>query len=219
MKKILLIIISGILFSHLIAQEFLGFGIRMISRKMCTVQIDTVYSGSAADYSGLRKGDCLIKINNKKFNDFDKVTEFFQSQMDSKRFDFEILRNGKLKKITIDIPDDKVFIGLLLKKVPQGVLVEEVLPNSPAYSAGIKANSIITKINDKFAYSPRIISKEINRVGYGKNVKISLIDNDKPMNINVLLYYWKIPSEYKLQDESEFINDMKQIIYMIEGKK
>lgn len=61
-----------------------------------------------------------------------------------------------------------------------GVIVVDVMPDSPADEAGLKHGDVITHVNGKLVEDEEELSEDINKVGAGKQVKLTVIrDGDK----------------------------------------
>src|SRR5579864_8282548 len=69
-------------------------------------------------------------------------------------------------------------------KEGQGVVVTEVVPDSPASQAGIQAKDILLKLNDKALHGSDEVDKIFKSAG-DKNVTVALIRAGKPMSLEV----------------------------------
>ena len=69
----------------------------------------------------------------------------------------------------------------------RGAFVSEVLPNSAAQKAGIKAGDIITSINDKDITSFAELRVKVGTTPPGQQVKIGLLREGKPVTVTVTL--------------------------------
>lgn len=101
-------------------------------------------------------------------------------------------------------------IGLQITKSDDGILVLQVLPNSPAFKAGIKIGDILTKVNneDITTYNiPDIVNKITNSTDH--KVKVSLIRDEKVLDFSLTVETVEIPSI-----TSEIIDDEIGYIYI-----
>jgi serine protease Do len=71
-------------------------------------------------------------------------------------------------------------------KEGQGVLINEVYEDDPAYAAGIKPGDIILMVEDQPVDSPNQLSRLVARVGPGEKAKILVLRDGKEMIILVL---------------------------------
>jgi S1-C subfamily serine protease len=85
------------------------------------------------------------------------------------------------------MPEGGFRVGLVLSDSEEGsgVLVERVVPNSPADKAGIKKGDRIQKIDGVEVSTPRDIRTFFRDLEDSKVVSFELIRDGKPMNINV----------------------------------
>ena len=68
-----------------------------------------------------------------------------------------------------------------------GVIVEEVIENSPAYKAGIKSGDIIISVNDKNIYSYEEVNNLIYSIRTHGIVKIKILRDKSTQFIDVNL--------------------------------
>ncbi len=66
-------------------------------------------------------------------------------------------------------------------KEGEGVLINEVYEDDPAYAAGIKPGDIILTVDDEPVDSPNQLSRLVARVGPGENAKIRVLRDGKEM--------------------------------------
>jgi len=69
----------------------------------------------------------------------------------------------------------------------RGAFVNEVLPDSAAAKAGIKAGDVLISLQDKPLSSFAELRAKVSTAGPGITVKIGLLRNGKPMDVNVTL--------------------------------
>ena len=71
--------------------------------------------------------------------------------------------------------------------VQRGAFVSEVLPNSGSAKAGIKSGDVIVSLNDKPLSSFAELRSRIATTEPGAKVKLGLIRDGKPLNVEVTL--------------------------------
>ena len=95
----------------------------------------------------------------------------------------------------------RAWLGVSLKPVPralsrqlsgvipdkQGVLIQSVMPGSPADKAGLKAYDVILKLGDQQIYSAQQLLGLITSKKPGSQVALNVVRNGKQQNINVTL--------------------------------
>jgi S1-C subfamily serine protease len=71
--------------------------------------------------------------------------------------------------------------------IPDGVLIREVLPNSPANIAGLQADMIIKSVNRKKVSNPAEFYREMEKANGPTALTISTLDEDRedPVTINI----------------------------------
>ena len=68
-----------------------------------------------------------------------------------------------------------------------GVIVVDVMPDSPADEAGIRHGDVITHVNGKLVDDEEELSDDLNQLGAGKPVKLAVIRDGKKQEIKAEL--------------------------------
>lgn len=132
--------------------------------------INAVEMDSPADNGGIEPGDVIVKLNGQEIIDADDLPHLVGMLAPDTSAKIEVIRQGKRKvlKVTIgalDGEESKIAqakknnsdrLGLTVKSVSEdqlrelrlrgGVLVTEVLANSPSAEAGIKSGDILVQL-------------------------------------------------------------------------
>lgn len=132
--------------------------------------INTVEIDSPADKGGIEPGDVIVKLNGQEIIDADDLPHLIGMLAPDTQSKIEVIRQGKRKvlKVTIGALDgdesniaqaeknNSDRLGLTVKTVSEdqlralklrgGILVVEVLPDSPSAVAGIKAGDILVQL-------------------------------------------------------------------------
>lgn len=82
----------------------------------------------------------------------------------------------------------------LLNEVAEGAYIQEVVANSPAEKAGIKAGDIITKIDNQKVDSDSKISEVIQSKKIGESISISVYSDGQEKNLTVTLAGYPQPT-------------------------
>ncbi len=100
----------------------------------------------------------------------------------------DIITKGKVIRgwLGVYIQNINPEIAKALKlNTAQGVIVSKVQPNSPAEKAGLKAEDVIVKYDDRQVNTAGELSTWVSTTSPGTEVNIGIIRNDKPMTIKV----------------------------------
>ena len=85
-------------------------------------EIQSITKESAAEKAGLKKGDIITKIDNKKIESTDDVTEAIHSHKPGDKVDITYLRDGKEQKVTAELSKWKGIRAITAPRVwSQGV--------------------------------------------------------------------------------------------------
>lgn len=140
------------------------------------VLITDVTEGSPASKAGLKPGDIVVAIDGEKTNSTGQLRSLIGSIPIGQRFDLSIVRATKNKTITVELTDTETFAavsenihpllsGALLENsnTPEGVLVTDLKPNSPASYSGLRLGDIIVGANKKRIYNIAELTKAVKR--------------------------------------------------------
>lgn len=102
-----------------------------------------------------------------------------------------------------------------------GVFVEEVMPDSPAEEAGIKHGDVITHVNGQLVDDEEELSKDLHKLGAGKEIELAIIRDGKKQSIKAKL--GEVPAGAFSEGEGNeemmgMCHEMAQRIEMLERK-
>src|SRR5437667_5247099 len=79
-----------------------------------------------------------------------------------------------------------------------GLVVEYVVPNSPAASAGIQQNDILKLLNDQILIEPSQLRKLLQTFSDGTDVTLTILRNGQEQKITVKLAKKEVPSHHAM---------------------
>lgn len=82
---------------------------------------------------------------------------------------------------------NSAFLGVLVDKADQGVVIKKVIDTSSAQKAGLKENDIITKVGDETITSPEDLQKAIGKYKVGDQVTVNYLRDGKKRSADVTL--------------------------------
>ncbi len=111
--------------------------------------ISRIVNNSFADKAGFQSYDKILSINNNPIKNWDDIFNYLFVSNVSKNASVIVERNGK--NVELNIPrsllTESSHEGILLFPYPTQPIIQDVLKNSPADSAGIKSGDIFLFIN------------------------------------------------------------------------
>jgi regulator of sigma E protease len=151
-----------------------------------TTTIAYVEDGSPASLAGFVTGDKILSVNGKKLTNWEDVrAEIFINTL-GENINVKVLRAGEEKNLIVErklIPDDETQAMFL---VPEGVkpAIGEVVKDSPAEKAGIKAGDILLSLNGVSLYSAKQTT-EIISANPEKEMQLVVQRDKKEVNLSV----------------------------------
>lgn len=152
-----------------------------------TTTVGYVEQNSVLDSLGLKSGDKIISVNGKETKYWEDVrTEIFVNTL-GKDLTIKALRDGKEVSVFIPrkfVPQDESQ-GLFLVAENTKPVIVDILKDSPADSAKIKANDIILEIAKTPVYSIPQTTKIISS-SKEQQVELTLLREKDTVNVNVI---------------------------------
>lgn len=127
--------------------------------------------------------DDAVTINNRTIRFHDLEHDFDGFQRDMEKFEKEIKVMGK----RMGDMEPGPFLGVVTGKTEKGLVIEEVVKESPAEKAGLKDGDIITKIEGKEVTTPQELAKIVSGFEAGKEVKIHFKREGKDRSVKAKL--------------------------------
>lgn len=118
-----------------------------------TAKLEWVTPGSAAALAGLQPGDVISQLDGKKNPDLEAVVDVVRKNSDV-TLPLAYERNGQTVQSSIHLPDKNSKngfelgqTGLFMEYVSGSIQVDQVVPNSPAERAGLRAGDTIQAVD------------------------------------------------------------------------
>ncbi len=102
----------------------------------------------------------------------------------------QLKAGGGVKRAYLGIvlqPVDKELADALTLDKQEGILVSEVMKDSPAAKAGVQNGDIITQYNDKSIKNVSKFRNDIAMMNPGSPIKLRILRNNKPMTLTATL--------------------------------
>ncbi len=158
-----------------VIRGFLGIGMQRMPRG---IRVNRVRQGSPAHRFGLQRGDVIVKYNGQKVQDENEFKMWIADSQIGKQSKITVIRNGQERTFNVIIAEmpveftGKAFesdsvawktIGVAVRKLEkrdferytyltntdEGVIVERIKTNAPAFNARIPIGTLIISINGK----------------------------------------------------------------------
>jgi Do/DeqQ family serine protease len=170
----------------------------------------SVFKGSPAEKGGMVPGDVILKVNGDEIKGMEQLQRLVGDLPAGKSASLEVLRGGKRQTLTVNIEvrkdstasnEGNYFPGIIVRslkfdelnadKLPKGVkgvIVLSVADKSPASIVGLKAQDIITEVNDKPVSTVKEFYAAVNDTG---SKKLAFTVNRDGETVSTLAYVKK----------------------------
>lgn len=185
--------------------EYGFLGVRLYSDRTQQrgVQIQAPITGSPAQKAGLLNDDLIVGLDGVPINDNDDLFLLVGTSLAGKTVRLDVLRQGtkrtipvKLAKYYVALPSIAAnrpppraglwvdYASILsqrlvlpwVRPVPEGVVIREVVPNSPAARANLQPDKVITRVNNLPVTTPAEFYAAMEKAG--PTVKITILDSE-----------------------------------------
>jgi len=164
------------------------------------VRIGIVIPGSPADEAGLKKGDVVVRVNDRPVYSPKRLAWLMRQ--------YEIYRNGERKSVTLRLGkrpryrlgfEKRAYLGVKLQELnpalrkffgapeDRGVLIAEVRENSPATKAGLHVGDVILKMDRKSIRSVRDVYRVLDFFEPGDQITVEILRDKKKQKMSVTL--------------------------------
>ncbi|RVT77648.1 PDZ domain-containing protein [Flavobacterium sufflavum] len=168
-----------------------------VSKELGTKQtegfyIDNVGKSTGADKAGLKKGDVIVKIDNKEINTYADLTGYINTKRPNDKVNVTIVRNDETRTIPVTLSKNELFntefkgielesISAADKKkfhVDYGVKIKSINNENLSQYAEELKGSIILSIDNVKAKDIETVSKLLNGKDEQQSVRLEMINKN-----------------------------------------
>ena len=172
----------------------------------------------------LAEHDCEALVMPKKECDKDAMVWHMKDKADEKKI--KIIKKHKMIDEPMLIDEKAGFLGVQIQDLSEqlsdyfkvkdgnGVLISEVVDDSPAKKAGLKAGDIITKVDDNDIENAGNLTETIRGYEPDSKVSVSVIRNGKKKNLDAVLGEAENKFIYKFGNLKEIDEKHKMVLKM-----
>ena len=170
-----------------------GLGVVLAPSAVPGALIMTVLPGSPASRAGLHIGDVIISVAGTPVGSVTATGLAIHAHPPGQRIFLSILRGTRRMSISIalatpEVMNDPGYLGYEALNGPQGALITNVAPASPAATAGLRPDDIVTAVSgyaDGGSATGLLLLIESHHPG--QTIRLTIVRNGRPMTIRVTL--------------------------------
>jgi len=173
------------------------------------IMVREVTPDSPADKAGLKRGDQIVKIGNQEVKTFDDLVNALAKQKAGDKVAIQAVRDGKEQSLMVTLAERKAsavpflraaaFLGVQTQPltaadrsrlgvaVDVGALVTDVVPGSPAATAGIQCDDVVTSFDSKPVAQPEDLREAVHEAGVGKAIPFTVARGKETKQLQVTL--------------------------------
>jgi S1-C subfamily serine protease len=192
-------------------QEQLGLGVYFDQSYSNNLVIRDVIDNSPADESGLNKGDVLLSIEGETVSNISDVQSIIANHAEGDQLTVKIIRYGEITEKKVELrkvqfnrlssfnrernmmkpfrwnefnPKGKAKLGIMIRDTEDGVIVEEVFPQSLGEEIGLMIDDIIMEINEEAIDIGEDLREILRDLNDGDKVKLK-VKRDKKKKLEL----------------------------------
>lgn len=198
------------------------------------VYVPDVVDEGPAQKGGMKDGDIIVEMDGDKIVGTGHLKDILSYHAPGDKIDIKVWREGKTKTLSVELGEreelkdvertivirgePKAWLGIRMQSltpqlgehfgVKKGVLISEVIDESPAKRAGLEAGDVITKIGDEELDETIDVSNVLANLEPGDMVEIQYVRNGKAMK-----------KEAELADAPKEHRKTAPYVFMWDGKR
>jgi serine protease Do len=227
------------------------------------VVIRRIWPDSAAAKAGLKVGDVITRISNRQINDYEDLISNLAGHKPGDQLTFSIHRDGKTEQVKVTLgkpiaasqrttPMEGLrtcaFLGVVAAPVAalpeasrnrfglkneQGLVVMDVVPNSPAAQAGLRLGDLIRSVDGEEVGQPQALRRHVLDAGPGKEIKLTIMRGEQTKTVTAKLaegpcdimlgspstgQYYPEPAANTIRQLERRLNDLERRVKELESK-
>ena len=140
-----------------------------------------VKPNSPAEKAGFRQGDKILAVDRLFVHSDSMFWGAIEAHPEGAVVEILCLRRGKRRRIQVTLlryrpferkERGKAFLGIQLKKTPQGLEIQQVLPLSPAMVAGLTPGDLILSVDGRSFQNPADLARYIGKKRPGTSIEL-----------------------------------------------
>lgn len=218
-------IIPTIIFAHI--KPLIGVSVKELPDSLIAqydrgILIDSVTKDSPGFRAGIKKGDIIISIDKSPIVSILELKKIIEKYSPYQNINIGIIHKGKkhFVNLKLDKIDEKIYLGIMLSKDKNRLLINDIIKKSPAEKGGLLIGDEIISIDDEKVENPKDVSQILDKKGYNKDILIKIIRKNNVMKKRIFLFYWDATlfKQTTNKKDIEFIKDMKRIFLILDEK-
>ncbi|MDA8743776.1 PDZ domain-containing protein [Rubripirellula amarantea] len=165
-------------------------GIEVTDSPGIGVRVGVVAIGGPADYSGIRPGDYVLRVNGKPIDKPEDLIEAVRAESPGGEVVITVWHDGQEsdRKIVLATADrmnhrnDRAWLGVTLEPSEgpgadgtSGAKIEQVIPGSPAAQSNLKAGDVVVAINGIDVESSKDLVNAVEGLKPGETATLKLV--------------------------------------------
>lgn len=159
-------------------------------------RITQIMPKSPAEKAGVKVGDILVSVGEKKLGGFDELLEILRKKKIGEKISLNIQRGDQSKSVTAELtgrPGTRraapsgVWLGVTGVDRDGKVVLTRVIAGGPAEKAGLKAGDTITTLDSKKVGAYARLLEQVRKHKAGDKLKVKILRGDKKLDIALTL--------------------------------
>ncbi|MDP8268902.1 MAG: PDZ domain-containing protein [Candidatus Tenebribacter davisii] len=224
MRKIVMLILIGLLLFSipLFARSKVRMGLILNGAidEQYGVLVKKVSEESPAEKAGLKLDDLILKIDGEKIYTVDQIKKMLLQYEPEQKLKITFKRGKVTDTCSLKLEERKVpevpkrtYMGVFLKDLDEeiketlklkksyGILISEVVKDSPAEKAGLKDKDVLLTFDNEKIYTTDQLIKMLKNYKPDDKIKLEIVRGKKTKKLNILLGEKEDTTKYLFTDK------------------
>lgn len=196
-----------------VGRPYLGIGAAAQEAGEPGVTVSAVSPESPAGKAGLKQGDRIVRAGDKEVKKFQDLRAAVARHQPGDPLALTVLREGKEQTLTVTLGDAppqrtgatppaaraRAYLGVYTQSLTpalkdhlglsaaKGVLVTQVVPDSPAAQAGLVEEDVVTHVGEVAVATSKELMDALQEVGPGKEVELTVARGPESVQLEARL--------------------------------
>jgi S1-C subfamily serine protease len=192
---------------QVLANTFLGISVEAGEDGLTILD---VAEDSPAEEAGLQEGDIVVAFNGEDVADVAALRAAIRAMSPGDTVTVTVLRDGEEMDLDVTLAERSAgtdlfrferpniqmqlsavpFVGVGLEMTDDGIVVTEVVPDSPAEEAGLQEGDVIVSLNGEEAIDRETLIEAIRQFAAGESVTLGIQRDSEQLEIEITLGDW-----------------------------
>ncbi|GAB1420713.1 hypothetical protein MASR2M15_08280 [Anaerolineales bacterium] len=153
------------------------------------LEVQNVRAGGLADALGIQVGDIISSIEGMPIT-AETVHQSLRDADLSDGLSVSVIRDGETIELQLDempAPPQRPYIGIQIEETETGLVVKEIVEDSPASEAGLQEGDLIESVNETAVMTAQDVRELLKAFSVGDSVSLGIVRDGESQDVTLVL--------------------------------